>query len=342
MLTQRLILTGDDQHDRPLIEQAGAIIRAGGLVAFPTETVYGLGADAYNPVALQRIFQAKGRPAWDPLIVHVATPQQILELTSGIPDLALPLIQRFMPGSLTLILPKSDRVSTIITAGRDTVGIRMPSHPVAQALIRASGVPIAAPSANRFGRPSPTNADHVLHDLAGAIEAVLDGGETPRGVESTILDLTTDPPTLLRPGAVPLEAIEETIGTVRLLTEMLPRGMSLPAPGTMARHYAPRVPLLLSAPTPEALYGTVKDSLTQYEWVGVLRPRGWSLPDNGHLIVFEWGTWGEWDTLAQKLFYALRWLEGQGVHAIVAPLPPAEGLARAVRDRLTRASNPEQ
>ncbi len=341
MLTQRLILTGDERHDRPLIEQAGAIIRAGGLVAFPTETVYGLGADAYNPVALQRIFHAKGRPAWDPLIVHVVNHEQILDLTSRLPDLAIPLIQRFMPGSLTLILPKSERVSTIITAGRDTVGIRMPSHPVARALIRASGVPIAAPSANKFGRPSPTNADHVLQDLAGEIEAVLDAGETPHGVESTILDLTTKPPTLLRPGAVPLEAIEEAIGTVRLLTEMIPAGQSLPAPGTMARHYAPRVPLLLSAPTPEAFYGTVKDALAQYEWVGVLRPRGWSLPQSENLVVFEWGSWGEWDTLAQKLFYALRWLEGQSVHAIVAPLPPAEGLARAVRDRLVRASHRE-
>ncbi|MFQ3610766.1 MAG: L-threonylcarbamoyladenylate synthase [Fimbriimonadales bacterium] len=340
-MTQRLILTGDDAHDRPLIEQAGAIIRSGGLVAFPTETVYGLGADAYNPVAVQRIFQAKGRPAWDPVIVHVASPSQILELTSSLPDLALPLIQRFMPGSLTLILPKSDRVSSIITAGRDTVGVRMPSHPVAQALLHASGVPIAAPSANRFGRPSPTNADHVLHDLAGTIEAVLDAGETPHGVESTIVDLTTEPPTLLRPGAVPLEAIEETIGTVRLLTEMLPGGMALPAPGTMARHYAPRVPLLLSAPSPEAFHGTVKDALAQHEWVGVMRPREWNLPSSEQLVVFEWGSWGEWDTLAQKLFYGLRWLEGQGVQAIVAPLPPAEGLARAVRDRLMRASNPE-
>jgi tRNA threonylcarbamoyl adenosine modification protein (Sua5/YciO/YrdC/YwlC family) len=231
MLTQRLILTGDEAHDKPLIQQAAAIIRAGGLVAFPTETVYGLGADALDSAAVRRIYLAKGRPAWDPLIVHVAEPEDIHRYTHSHSVLTEKLIRAFMPGPLTLVLPKREVISEVVTAGRDTVAIRIPQHPVARALIRYSVTPIAAPSANKFGRPSPTTADHVLHDLSGEIDAVLDAGATPLGVESTILDMTTDPPTLLRPGGVPREAIEAIVGEVRVLGRTFEEGESLPAPG---------------------------------------------------------------------------------------------------------------
>ncbi len=342
MQTQRLILTGDPAHDDALIRQASAIIRAGGLVAFPTETVYGLGADAFNPSAVRRIFEAKRRPAWDPLIVHVISREQLLLLIDELPPQADALLQRFMPGPLTLVLKRSERVSDLITAGRDTVAVRMPAHPVAQALIRMSETPIAAPSANRFGRPSPIRADHVLHDLGGEIEAVLDAGETPVGVESTIVDLTTTPPTLLRPGGVSLEALEEVIGTVRVFAEVGQAGQPLRAPGTSPRHYAPQVPVLLCAPEPSVLYGAVRDALSQHEWVGVMRPEGWRIPSHRRVIAFEWGRWGDWEGLARRLFEGLRWLEAQQVHAIICPLPPAEGLGRALRDRLERASAQER
>ncbi|MCX7993517.1 MAG: L-threonylcarbamoyladenylate synthase [Fimbriimonadales bacterium] len=339
MLTQRLILVGDEAHDRPLIQQAAAIIRAGGLVAFPTETVYGLGADALNSEAVRRIFIAKGRPAWDPLIVHVDTPEAIRRYTHDHSELVDQLIGSFMPGALTLVLPKQAMISDVVTAGRDTVAIRIPQHPVARALIRYSGTPIAAPSANKFGRPSPTTADHVLHDLSGEIEAVLDAGQTPMGVESTILDLTTQPPTLLRPGGVPKEAIESVIGKVRVLGESIEEGTALPAPGLSARHYAPRAKVLLCAPTPDAFYGALKDALSQYPFVGAMRPDGWRVPDDPRLRVYEWGAWGDWKTLAHRLFAGLRGLEGAETHAIVCPLPPEEDLARALRDRLQRAAH---
>lgn len=340
ILTQRLILKGDEATDKPLIQQAAAIIRAGGLVAFPTETVYGLGADALNSEAVRRIFLVKGRPAWDPLIVHVDTPEAIRRYTRDHSVLTERLIQTFMPGALTLVLPKREMISEVVTAGRDTVAIRVPQHPVARALIRYSGTPIAAPSANKFGRPSPTTADHVIHDLGGAIEAVLDAGQTPLGVESTILDMTTAPPTLLRPGGVPKEAIEAVIGEVRVLgTAIAAEGEPLPAPGLSARHYAPKAKVLLCAPTPEIFYGTLKDALSQYAIVGALRPEGWRVPDAPGLRVFEWGAWGDWETLAQRLFAGLRALEAEQAHAVVAPLPPDTGLARALRDRLQRAAH---
>jgi L-threonylcarbamoyladenylate synthase len=338
--TERLILTGDPLHDAPLIERAGAVIRAGGLVAFPTETVYGLGADALNPDAVRRIFEAKGRPAWDPLIVHAADLEQLRLLVQELPPTAERLAQKLMPGPLTLVLPKASRVPDIVTAGRPTVAVRIPAHPVAQALIRASGTPIAAPSANRFGRPSPTNADHVMADLAGRIELVLDAGPTPVGVESTVINLTTHPPTILRPGGVARETIEQLIGRVRLLEEAMPEGQPLPSPGTSPRHYAPRVPLLLCPPEPEAFASAVEDALNLYMRIGAMAPEGWRLPTDRRVLVYAWGHWGDWQGLAQRLFEGIRWLEAQGVDAIVCPLPPAEQLALAIRDRLLRAAHP--
>jgi L-threonylcarbamoyladenylate synthase len=337
--TQRLILTGDPEHDQPLIEQAGAVIRAGGLVAFPTETVYGLGADALNPKAVQRIFEAKERPTWDPLIVHVADVEQLRGVVKSLPPAAERLVQTLMPGPLTLVLPKADCIPDLVTAGRPTVAVRIPTHPVALALIRASATPIAAPSANRFGRPSPTTADHVMADLAGRIELVLDAGPTPVGVESTVLDLTAEPPVILRPGGVPREAIESQIGPVRLLEEAFPEGQPLPSPGTSPRHYAPRVPVLLCPPDPSALLQAALDALNRHERVGVMAPDGWQLPPSERLVCFDWGEWGNWQQLARRLFEGLRTLEAQGVDAILCPLPPAAELALALRDRLLRAAH---
>ncbi|MGB0072329.1 MAG: L-threonylcarbamoyladenylate synthase, partial [Terracidiphilus sp.] len=235
------------------IDRAAIILRGGGLVAFPTETVYGLGANALDREAVERIFVAKQRPSWDPIIVHIAKSEMLKQLVTDAPQSAWRLMQAFWPGPLTLLLPRRPVVPDAVTAGRPLVGVRMPSHPVALELIRRAGVPIAAPSANRFAHISPTTAAHVLHDLKGRIEAVLDAGPTPRGVESTVLDPSTSPMTIYRPGAVTAEQIRTVAGPVELFREMENAGAepkeALPSPGVGIRHYAPRARLaLIGAP----------------------------------------------------------------------------------------------
>lgn len=224
------------------IEQAAAVIRRGGLVAFPTETVYGLGADALNEAAVQKIFVAKGRPADNPLIVHVCSRQMLDRVASRVSAAAEALIARFWEGPLTLVLPRSEALAQTVSAGLTTVAVRMPSHPMALALLAAADTPIAAPSANRSGRPSPTTAAHVLEDLDGRIEMVLDGGTTPIGIESTVIDMTADVPLILRPGWITREAIEAVIGEVRQAAspDELKR-----SPGTRYRHYSPRARVIL-------------------------------------------------------------------------------------------------
>ena len=236
-----------DAPDDSAIRRAADVLRSGGLVAFPTETVYGLGAHALDRAAVRRIFEAKGRPSTDPLIVHVAAFAQVAPLVSAIPDAARLLAERFWPGPLTLVMRRSAAVPDEVTAGLDTVAVRIPAHPIAQVLLAAAAIPIAAPSANLFSRPSPTNAEHVLQDLDGRIDLVLDGGPTTVGVESTVLDLSTKTPTILRPGAVTLEMLREVLPDVEM-GSMLASGDSagaMPAPGMLPRHYSPRAPLTL-------------------------------------------------------------------------------------------------
>ncbi|MFN4218128.1 MAG: L-threonylcarbamoyladenylate synthase [Candidatus Bipolaricaulia bacterium] len=233
--------------DEAALEQAAQIIRSGGLVAFPTETVYGLGADALNENAVRKIFIAKDRPPDDPVIVHIAHVHQLALLARHIPQKVWDLTGRFWPGPLTLVLPKTERVPAVTTGGLGTIAVRAPAHPVAKRLIELSGCPIAAPSANRFGRPSPTTAQHVLEDLDGRIDLILDGGPTPIGVESTVLDLTQDPPMILRPGGVTLEALQEILGEVRLLSSSASEAAKR-SPGTRWRHYAPKAKLILAEP----------------------------------------------------------------------------------------------
>ncbi|MEW6048828.1 MAG: L-threonylcarbamoyladenylate synthase, partial [Bacillota bacterium] len=240
-LATRVVKVDPHHPDAEVLRQAGRVIRDGGLVAFPTETVYGLGADALSDRAVQRIFEAKGRPADNPLIVHVAS-------VEAVGDLAFPdpfgrwemLARRFWPGPLTLVLPCRPVVSRAVTAGLGTVAIRMPRHAVALGLIDAAGRPVAAPSANRSGRPSPSSASHVLEDLDGRIEWVLDGGPTGVGVESTVLDLCGEVPVVLRPGGVGLEALTDALGEVKLAGEEVAPGEAPRSPGLKYRHYAPR------------------------------------------------------------------------------------------------------
>ncbi len=336
------ILPATEEH----IARAATVIRAGGLVAFPTETVYGLGADALNEDAVRRIFLAKERPADDPLIVHIAYAQQLAQLARQIPQRAWDLTEKFWPGPLTLVLPKTDRVPAVTTGGLDTVAVRMPSHPVAKRLIELSGVPIAAPSANRFGRPSPTTAQHVWEDLAGRIELILDGGPTPIGVESTVLDLTQDPPMVLRPGGITLEELRAVLGDVRILSSSASEEAKR-SPGTRYRHYAPRARVLL---VEQGMVEAVLEGLSGKR-VGVLvwgphpslpspvRKGGRGAGGEG-LIVIQMPQ--SLRAYARRLFAVLRELDAQGVEVIVVEKLEERGLGRAIMDRLRRASLPEQ
>jgi L-threonylcarbamoyladenylate synthase len=319
------------------ISRAADILRAGGLVAFPTETVYGLGAHALDAIAAHSIFTAKGRPADDPLIVHVLDVADLDDLAI-LSSRARGLARKLMPGPLTLVLPRRSLVPDVVTAGLDTVAVRVPSHPVARALLEAADLPIAAPSANLFGRPSPTRAEHVLDDLGGRIDAILDGGPTPLGVESTIVDLSTDGPRLLRPGGMPAERIEAVLGVTLLPpeTDAVPR-----APGMLPTHYAPRTPLVLIAGPPEAARARLATELAVATGrVGVL-----ALDEDLPLIPDAVasamvGSWHAPDAVAARLYDALRALDRLGLDSLFARdlANPATGLGRALADRLRRAA----
>ena len=334
---QTMRLSADSPED---IAQAARILRSGGTVAFPTETVYGLGVNALDPVAVSRIFVAKQRPSWDPLIVHIsdrAMLDRVVELSALLRESAERLMDAFWPGPLTLLLPRSTSIPDAVTAGRPRVGIRMPAHPVALAIIAQAGVPIAAPSANRFGHTSPTSAAHVLEDLDGSIDAVLDGGATSVGVESTVLDVCESPMRLYRPGAVTLEQIASVVGSVELFrpdpspASAVPA--SLPSPGLDLRHYAPNAPLILVADNADLL--AASSSLSGS--IGVMLPDGWH--SASATSTFAWGPWHSPHILAQRLFAGLRALDSQHVHSILCPLPPdTGGLTTALRDRLTKAA----
>lgn len=327
MQTQRLAANRADS-----IERAAGTIRAGGLVAFPTETVYGLGGNALDAAAVEKIFAAKARPLWDPLIVHVNSREMLQSVAVKLPMKFEDLFAAFMPGPLTLVIPKNAIVPNVVTAGRDTVAVRFPAHPVALRLITASGVPIAAPSANRFQHVSPTTAEHVLADLEGRIEAVLDGGPCPIGVESTVLDLTAEP-RILRQGAVTAEQLKRLLGEVVVVEAVSRPQAGLPSPGMMSRHYAPRTKVVLSEGRESALASVVQQRC-QHK-VGVLLPSGWNTPATSK---FDWGSWGDWPVLAERLYAGLRWLDGEKPDVIVAPLPPEEGLGSAIRQRLLKAA----
>ncbi len=329
------ILRADDAS----IARAAQIIRSGGLVAFPTETVYGLGADALNADAVRKIFIAKDRPFDDPLIVHIAHVQQLALLARPIPERVWDLTERFWPGPLTLVLPKTDRVPEITTGGLDTVAVRAPAHPVARKLIEMSGCPIAAPSANRFGRPSPTTAQHVLEDLDGRIELILDDGPTPIGVESTVLDLTEDPPMVLRPGGVTLEALQEILGEVRLLSSSA-REAAKRSPGTRYRHYAPRAQLLLAESG--ELEQIVRGLLKAGKQVGVMVRQSRLQCSPAPLVLSVIQMPLDLSEYAQRLFAALRELDAHGVDVIVVEKIEERGLGRAIMDRLRKASSGEQ
>jgi L-threonylcarbamoyladenylate synthase len=335
----------DPQNPGDLARAAG-LLRAGGTVAFPTETVYGLGANALDPAAVARIFAAKQRPAWDPLIVHLASAAHLAEVTEIDPVLQSrinTLAEAFWPGPLTLLLPRASHIPDSVTAGRPLIGVRVPAHPVALELLRLTQLPIAAPSANSFGHTSPTTAAHVLADLDDRIDAVLDGGATAVGVESTVLD----PQRMIvyRPGAVTLEQIEAACGIPAMLY-IAPAAdapqESLPSPGVGIRHYAPRAKVILVEGTPEALQRAVEAQSPTTEnhrpenRIGIMLPNGWLV--NPQAAIFRWGNWKNPEELAARLFAGLRELDDRGVTLILCPMPPTAGLGQAIRDRLEKAA----
>lgn len=324
------------------LERAARILRAGGLVALPTETVYGLGANALDAAAVNRIFAAKQRPAWDPVIVHVSDEAMLDGLVRDVPEAARKLMKAFWPGPLTLLLPRTDAVPDVVTAGRPLVGVRMPAHPVALEVIRRAGVPVAAPSANLFGHISPTTAAHVLADLDGRIDAVLDAGPTEHGVESTVLDPCQTPMMIYRPGAVTSHQIREIAGAVEIYRDdgalqARPRE-ALPSPGLGLRHYAPKARLLLIEGEWNELEARLARAVMDLpeDQVGVMLPDGIAAP-TGAAAVFAWGRWSAPEELARTLYAGLRRLDGAGCTVILCPLPPAEGIGAAIRDRLFKA-----
>ncbi|SNS83855.1 translation factor SUA5 [Granulicella rosea] len=345
------------------IARAAELLRGGGTVAFPTETVYGLGANALDRVAVAKIFAAKQRPGWDPLIVHVADAAMLARVVQGeLPFRARELMEAFWPGPLTLLLPRSAAVPDAVTAGRPLVGVRMPAHPVALELIRRAGVPIAAPSANRFGHTSPTTAAHVLEDLDGRIDAVLDGGATEVGVESTVIgpwdghvdmsgwsqddiDFYGAPWVVYRPGGVTISMLE-SLGGVGFVAYTPPvqadEPESLPSPGVGIRHYAPRARVVLVhedlkvyLPTQQVV-AAIDEAFDGVATVGVMLPDGWDA--SCAQAVFRWGAWSDHETLARRLFAGLRELDDRGVDVIVCPVPNGAGMAAAIRDRLEKAA----
>jgi L-threonylcarbamoyladenylate synthase len=336
----------DSAESRASIAQAGEILRAGGTVAFPTETVYGLGANALSVEAVAKIFAAKQRPSWDPLIVHVDGPEMLRRVAASVPERAGRLIDAFWPGPLTLLLPKDADVPEIVTGGRPRVGVRMPEHPVARALIHAAGVPLAAPSANTFGRTSPTLADHVAEDLDGRIDAILDAGETMHGVESTVLDACEEPCILYRPGVITLEQICAITPAVAFVESGKPNSaepQSLPSPGVGLRHYAPRARMVLvdgfGNEQKKAFAEAVHRTTDAGERVGVMLPSGFAASASGsQAVVWDWGKWDDPDELAHRLFAGLRWLDGKGATVIICPLPLSQGIGAAIRDRLKKAA----
>jgi len=344
-----LVLRVDPERPDPeAVRKAARILREGGLVAFPTETVYGLGAVASKPRAVMRIFEVKRRPPDNPLILHVASVEQLFEVAREVPQQALKLVERFWPGPLTLVLPKSEKVIREVTGGLDKVAVRMPAHPVALALIREVGEPIAAPSANLSGRPSPTTAQHVLEDLGGLIEAVLDAGETLHGLESTIVDLTSDPPILLRPGALPLEAVEEALGR-RVWVPDFARGLGEAdralAPGTRYRHYAPRAQLVVvEAPDYSdlrPLASTVRRLVEEARGLGVCilcTEETEGLYEGLPAVLVKLGSRREIFTVARNLFKVLREVDALGCELVIAEGFEERGLGLAVMNRLRKAS----
>jgi L-threonylcarbamoyladenylate synthase len=347
----RVVAVDAERPDPDHIAEAAAVIGRGGLVAFPTETVYGLGANALDPAAVSRIFEAKGRPTTDPLIVHLAHIGQLGRVARDIPPVARTLGLAFWAGPLTLVLRKQPAISDAVTAGRDTVAVRIPAHRVARALMEACGVPVAAPSANRFSRPSPTRAAHVLADLGGTVELILDGGDASIGLESTIVDCTRTPPVLLRPGGITREQLLPHVPDL-----VVEEGRGTPeeaqaAPGQLLRHYAPSAPLTLFVGEPAVVQGRLgaeaRTLVGKGQRVGILAPEEdvlalapilAALASSGRVLLRAYGRRDDLAAAAHRLFDVLRALDAEQPDVILAADVGVAELGAAIFDRLKRAA----
>lgn len=320
------------------IEMAADIIRTGGLLAIPTETVYGLGANALDPEAVRRIFEAKGRPQDNPLIIHVPSAQWLPRFCEDVPPLAYTLARNFWPGPLTMILKRKSNVPDVTTAGLDSVGVRCPAHAVTQAIIRYAGVPIAAPSANTSGRPSCTTAADVMEDMSGKIDGIVDGGPCTVGVESTIMDLTVTPPRLLRPGGLPLEDLQRVLGEIdvdKAVTAPLGEGEQPKAPGMKYRHYAPKAPVTVFTGNPRRTAQTMAQRMTQGS--GVICFDEFESLFQGHETHLL-GPVNDKEVQAQRVFDVLRTFDESDVTEILAQCPDNRGLGLAIGNRLKKAA----
>lgn len=326
------------ESDPNAVRDAAAILRRGGLLGIPTETVYGLGADALNEDAVSRIFLAKGRPQDNPLIIHVPDASWLESYCRDVPPAAYQLAERFWPGPLTMILPRRDIVPLQTTGGLETVGVRCPNHPVTLAIIEAAGVPIAAPSGNTSGRPSPTTAAHMIEDMDGRIDGIVDGGPCTVGVESTIIDLTVTPPRLLRPGGLPLESLRQVLGDVavdKAVTGLLAAGERPRAPGMKYRHYAPHAPVTVVTGEPERSARRIQGLLS--DTAGVICFDEYAPLFPGH-IIHKLGPAADKSAQARHVFDALRTFDGTDVTEIFAQCPDDGGLGLAVANRLKKAA----
>lgn len=326
------------ESDPNAVRDAAAILRRGGLLGIPTETVYGLGADALNEDAVSRIFLAKGRPQDNPLIIHVPDASWLERYCRSVPPAAYQLAERFWPGPLTMILPRRDIVPLQTTGGLETVGVRCPNHPVTLAIIEAAGVPIAAPSGNTSGRPSPTTAPHMIEDMDGRIDGIVDGGPCTVGVESTIIDLTEDRPRLLRPGGITPEQLLDTLGDLvvdKAVTAQIDKDAVVKAPGMKYRHYAPQAPVTIVAGSREKAAAYIHRHFEPGDRVLCFHEE---LPLYAHCDPLAYGDEADAATLSAGLFAALRELDSPTVHHIYARCPVGGGIAYAVQNRLKKAA----
>lgn len=331
------------------LDYAAYVLRSGGLVAFPTETVYGLGANALDKNAVESIYKAKGRPPDNPLIVHIADMKAVESLADSIPSCAHRLMEAFWPGPLTLVMPKTEGIPSIITAGLGTVAVRMPSHPIALALIKMAGIPVAAPSANISGKPSPTLAKHVIEDLSDKVDVIIDGGNTIVGLESTVLDITVDPPMILRPGGITTEQLKLALGEVGCELEQTAAfiDMDTPrSPGMKYAHYAPKAALLLVHGHPESVADEISRRAALYHAEGA--SVGILLTDETASLyeptlyscckILSLGTRQRPESFASNLFKCLREFDEKGVEVILAETPDTNGIGQAVMNRLLKAA----
>lgn len=326
--------------DKNAIEEAAEIIKNGGLVAFPTETVYGLGANALDAEASKKIYEAKGRPSDNPLIAHIASLDKLDEIVEDVSDVANKLIEKFWPGPMTLIFKKKTLVPDSTTGGLDTLAVRFPENEIAKALIEKSGVPIAAPSANTSGKPSPTKGEHVIEDLDGRVDMILDGGEVGLGLESTIIDVTGKP-TILRPGFITQEMLEQVIEEVEIdqtITEKPSEDFTPKAPGMKYRHYAPKTELVIVRGSAERVADKIKKEIDNKNAAILTVDQHKDMYQNTDAKVVSWGSLDNMDEIAHKIFDALRKVDEWGVDIIYCEAFDEEGLGLAVMNRLTKAA----